>query len=63
MLQRYREIRAAGKVWEDVEGRVIDGYEARRAEELLEWVEACAERDREKAEAVARTQAAEEGPG
>ena len=63
VLQRYREIRAAGKVWEDVEGRVIDGYEARRAEELLEWAEACAERDREKAEAVARTQAAEEGPG
>ena len=63
VLQRYREIRGAGKLWEDVEGRVIDGYEARRAEELLEWAEACAERDRDKAEAVARTRAAEDGPG
>jgi hypothetical protein len=39
---------------------VIDLYEARRAEELIEWAELCAERNADKAEAVARTQAAEQ---
>ena len=40
--------------------RVIDRYEATRAEELLQWRQRCDERDREKAEAVARVRAAEE---
>ena len=39
--------------------RVIDRYEAARAEELLRWRQLCAERDREKSEAMARVQAAE----
>ena len=39
--------------------RVIDRYEAARAEELLQWQSLCQERDREKAEAVARVRAAE----
>ncbi len=62
VLEQYRQLKASGKVWEEIDGRVIDGYEARRAEELLEWAQACTERDREKAEAVARTRGAE-GPG
>ena len=39
--------------------RVIDRYEAARAEELLQWRSLCQERDREKAEAIARVNAAE----
>ena len=39
--------------------RVIDRYEASRAEELLQWQRRCLERDQEKAEAVARVRAAE----
>ncbi len=61
VLEQYRRLRASGGVWEEIEGRVIDGYEAERAEELLDWSRLCAERDQEKAEAVARTRAAEEG--
>lgn len=40
--------------------RVIDRYEAARAEELLQWHQLCQERDREKSDAVARVRAAEE---
>ena len=45
--------------------RVIDRYEAARAEELLQWQSLCQERDREKAEAIDRVRAAEaaESPG
>jgi citrate lyase subunit beta/citryl-CoA lyase len=59
VLERYRGLQRSGKLFEEVDGRVIDGYEARRAEELLEWAELCAERNAEKAEAVARTKATE----
>ena len=39
--------------------RVIDRYEAARAEELLQWQGLCQERDQEKAEAIERVRAAE----
>jgi citrate lyase subunit beta/citryl-CoA lyase len=58
VLEQYRTLERAGKVWEEIDGRVVDIYEARRAEELLEWAQLVAERDAEKAEAVARTKAA-----
>lgn len=54
MLKQYGLLRKAGKIWEEVEGRVVDAYEAQRADELLDWAELCAERDRDKSEAVAR---------
>ena len=57
--ERYRQLQASGQVWDEINGRVIDSYEARRAEELLEWAQMCAERDREKAEAVAHARASE----
>ena len=60
VLEQYRRLKASGKVWEEIDGRVIDSYEARRAEELLDWSKLCAERDLEKAEAVARTRTMEE---
>ncbi|MCE2403907.1 MAG: hypothetical protein J4F43_01990 [Dehalococcoidia bacterium] len=62
VLEAYRRLVSHGKTWEEVNGRVVDKYETRKARELLEWAEACAERDREKAEAVSRTKTAEE-PG
>jgi citrate lyase subunit beta / citryl-CoA lyase len=60
VLERYQALQRAGKVWEETDGRVIDVYEAQRAEELLEWAELCAERNVDKAEAVARTKVAEQ---
>jgi citrate lyase subunit beta/citryl-CoA lyase len=59
VLEQYERLAATGETWMEFEGRVIDRYEADRARDLLEWSDACAERDREKKEAVARTQAAE----
>jgi citrate lyase subunit beta/citryl-CoA lyase len=61
VIERYKALQRAGKVWEEHNGRIIDVYEARRAEELLEWAQLCADRDAEKAECVARTKAAEQG--
>jgi citrate lyase subunit beta/citryl-CoA lyase len=60
VIKRYKALQRAGKVWEESDGRVIDVYEARRAEELVEWAQLCADRDAEKAECVARMKAAEQ---
>jgi citrate lyase subunit beta / citryl-CoA lyase len=54
VLEDYARVEAAGESWMEIEGRVIDRYEAERARELIEWAELCAARNREKAEAVAR---------
>ena len=58
ILERYRELTGTRDTWKVINGRVIDGYEAARARDTLEWAALCAERDREKAAAVLRTQAA-----
>jgi citrate lyase subunit beta/citryl-CoA lyase len=58
VLEQYRRLEATSDAWIEVEGRVIDRYEAERARDTLAWAELCAERNREKAEAVARTKAA-----
>jgi citrate lyase subunit beta/citryl-CoA lyase len=52
VLEDYAKVEAAGETWMEIEGRVIDRYEAERARELLEWADACAARNREKADAV-----------
>lgn len=54
VLEDYRRLEASGETWMEIEGRVIDRYEAERARDTLEWAESCAERNREKAGAVAR---------
>ena len=59
VLEQYRQVRASGNMWEEIDGRVVDYYEACRAEKLLDWASVCAERDSEKAEAVARTRTTE----
>jgi citrate lyase subunit beta/citryl-CoA lyase len=58
VLEQHRRLIGTGETWIEVEGRVIDRYEAARARDTLEWAALCAERDRQKAEAVARTKAA-----
>ena len=60
VLERHRELQASGEAWQEVDGHVIDAYEARRATELLDWARLCAEKDRDKSEAVARTRASKE---
>src|SRR5690606_7586308 len=57
VLAQYERVEASGETWLEVDGRVIDRYEAARARDTIAWAEACAERDREKALAVARTRA------
>ena len=58
VLEQYRQLAGSGETWREVNGRIIDRYEAARARDTLEWAELCAERNREKAEAVARVQTA-----
>jgi len=61
VLEQHRQLTGTDETWQEVEGRVIDGYEAARARDTLEWAALCAERDREKTQAVARTRAAMAG--
>lgn len=58
VLEQHRRLSGTGETWMEVEGRVIDRYEAARARDTLEWGALCAECDRKKAAAVARTRAA-----
>jgi citrate lyase subunit beta/citryl-CoA lyase len=58
VLEQYRQLAGSGDTWREVNGCIIDRYEAARARDTLEWAELCAERNREKAAAVARVQAA-----
>ena len=58
VLEQFERLQTSNEPWLEVEGRVIDGYEAQRARGALEWAELCAARDREKEQAVARVQAA-----
>ena len=67
VLEQVRALEATSDTWREAErdGRafIIDRYEAARAEELLEWAAACAERDRYKEEAVTRTRGLEAAQG
>jgi citrate lyase subunit beta/citryl-CoA lyase len=52
-----RELDEAGETAGLLDGRVVDRYEAARAEELLDWAMACAEMDAYKARRSAETEA------
>jgi citrate lyase subunit beta/citryl-CoA lyase len=58
VLEQYRQLARSRDTWREVNGRIIDRYAAAQARDTLEWAELCAERNREKDEAVARVQAA-----
>ncbi len=57
VLEQFERLQATDAPWLEVEGRVIDRYEAERARGTLQWAESCAARNREKAEAVAKVRA------
>ncbi len=59
VLEFFHELDAMGEAEGDMDGRAVDKYEAARAAELMEWAAMCAARDADKAEARARTLAAE----
>ena len=60
VLDEYRKLEVFGETWAEIDGQIIDRYEAARARKLLDWSAACAVRDQEKAEAVARVEQAGE---
>ena len=60
VLERYRELAATGDTWREIEGRVIDRYAAAHARATLEYAVLCTARDKEKADAVARVNAAQD---
>ena len=55
ILRFFDELDAARETEGSLNGRVVDKYEAARAAELIEWADACARRDAEKAAARERT--------
>jgi len=59
VIEQYHLLAATGDTWREVEGRVIDRYEAARARKTLDYAALCAARDQEKAVAVARVKAAQ----
>jgi citrate lyase subunit beta/citryl-CoA lyase len=54
VLAFFEQIDEQGEVEGELDGRIVDKYEAARAAELLEWSEACAKKDALKAKAQAR---------
>ena len=58
VLDQYRKLEIARETWAEIDGKIIDRYEATRARKLLEWSDSCARRDQEKADAVARVEQA-----
>jgi citrate lyase subunit beta/citryl-CoA lyase len=58
VLDEYRKLEVSGETWSETDGKIVDRYEAARARKLLDWSELCSARDQEKAEAVARVEAA-----
>jgi citrate lyase subunit beta/citryl-CoA lyase len=54
VLAFFEQIDEQGEVEGDLDGRIVDKYEAARAAELIEWSEACAKKDALKAKCQAR---------
>ena len=55
----YRELDQRGEVEGELDGKTVDAYEVVRATELIEWADACARKDAEKARAREETEALE----
>ena len=56
LLEAWRRIDDQGEVEGEWNGRVVDRFEAARAEELIEWAIACTEQDEYKARRTAEAQ-------
>ena len=61
ILAFFREVDEAGETEGELKGTVVDRYEAARAEELVEWATACAEKDAYKARMREQTLAQQGG--
>ena len=61
VLEFFRELDHRAEVVGELDGRIVDRYEAARAEELIEWAGLCADRDAQKVAARERTMAVEGG--
>jgi citrate lyase subunit beta/citryl-CoA lyase len=59
ILEYFAQLDERGEVEGELDGRVVDKYEAARAAELIAWSESCAQKDAYKARAQARTKALE----
>ena len=60
VLEFIGELDREGEVQGELDGRIVDRYEAAKAEELIEWAGLCARRDAEKAIAREQTMAGEQ---
>jgi citrate lyase subunit beta / citryl-CoA lyase len=58
VLERFEKLDSQGEVAGELNGQPVDKWEAARARKLLEWSDACARREREKAAARQRLAAA-----
>jgi len=59
ILAYFAQLDERGEVEGELDGRLVDKYEAARAAELLEWSALCAQKDAHKAKMQARTKALE----
>ncbi|HEX6512300.1 MAG TPA: aldolase/citrate lyase family protein [Chloroflexota bacterium] len=59
ILAFWRELDERGEAEGMLDGKVVDRYEAARAEELIDWTAACAEKDRIKERKLAEARAGE----
>ncbi len=57
VIEQFSQFAATGQTWREVDGRIIDRYEAARARGTLDWAALCAARDKQKAAAVAAVNA------
>jgi citrate lyase subunit beta / citryl-CoA lyase len=62
VIGEYEKLTDAGESVSSLDGKVIDKYEHDFAQRTLEWAAECAAKDRYKASAMKRAQAAEEQP-
>jgi citrate lyase beta subunit len=59
ILEYFAQLDERGEVEGELDGRLVDKYEAARAAELLEWSELCAQKDAYKARAQEHAHALE----
>jgi citrate lyase beta subunit len=59
VLEYFAQLDERGEVEGDLDGHLVDQYEAARAAELLEWADLCAQKDARKARTQARARALE----
>jgi len=59
VVEIFERLEQGGENLAEVDGRVVDIYEYRHAQELIEWANACSAKDRYKERSVAKARSAE----